>query len=117
MWFLFVAWRVLAILRERCQTAAGGSASSPRFVTSPQLPTPRVHSYELFIWYDDLQEGLELNTGDLHPTTSRPCWAYMHAKPDLRVLFEWRIAGSGSVITDVMQQLRVRRVKLSLKLK
>ena len=27
----------------------------------------------------------------------------MHAKPDLRVLLEWMIAGSGSVITDVMQ--------------
>ena len=27
----------------------------------------------------------------------------MHAKPDLRVLLEWMIAGSGSVITDVMR--------------
>jgi hypothetical protein len=26
----------------------------------------------------------------------------MHAKPDLRVLLEWMIAGSGSVITAVM---------------
>ena len=26
----------------------------------------------------------------------------MHAKPDLRVVLEWKIAGSGSVITDVM---------------
>ena len=26
----------------------------------------------------------------------------MHAKPDLRVFFEFEIAGSGSVITDVM---------------
>ena len=26
----------------------------------------------------------------------------MHAKPDLRVLLEWMIAGSGSVITDVI---------------
>ena len=27
----------------------------------------------------------------------------MHAKPDLRVLLKWMIAGSGSVITDVIQ--------------
>ena len=27
----------------------------------------------------------------------------MHAKPDLRVLLEWMIAGSGSVITDVIR--------------
>ena len=26
----------------------------------------------------------------------------MHAKPDLRVFLEWMIAGSGSVITDVI---------------
>ena len=26
----------------------------------------------------------------------------MHAKPDLRVFLNWMIAGSGSVITDVM---------------
>ena len=26
----------------------------------------------------------------------------MHAKPELRVFLEWMIAGSGSVITDVM---------------
>ena len=30
----------------------------------------------------------------------------MHAKPDLRVFLKWMIAGSGSVITDVIQ-LRV----------
>ena len=28
----------------------------------------------------------------------------MHAKPDLRVFLKWMIAGSGSVITDVIQQ-------------
>ena len=27
----------------------------------------------------------------------------MHAKPDLRVFLKWMIAGSGSVITDVIQ--------------
>ena len=27
----------------------------------------------------------------------------MHAKPDLRVVLEWTITGSGSVIADVMQ--------------
>ena len=27
----------------------------------------------------------------------------MHAKPDLRVVLEWKIAGSGSVIVDVIQ--------------
>ena len=26
----------------------------------------------------------------------------MHAKPDLRVFLKWMIAGSGSVITDVI---------------
>ena len=26
----------------------------------------------------------------------------MHAKPDLRVVLEWTIAGSGSVIADVI---------------
>jgi len=26
----------------------------------------------------------------------------MHAKPDLRVVLKWMIAGSGSVITDVI---------------
>ena len=26
----------------------------------------------------------------------------MHAKPDLRVVLEWTVAGSGSVIADVM---------------
>ena len=28
----------------------------------------------------------------------------MHAKPDLRVVLKWMIAGSGSVITDVSEQ-------------
>ena len=36
----------------------------------------------------------------------------MHAKPDLRVLLKWMIAGSGSVITDVIQ-LNLRRFALS----
>ena len=27
----------------------------------------------------------------------------MHAKPDLRLLLKWMIAGSGSVIADVVQ--------------
>ena len=27
----------------------------------------------------------------------------MHAKPDLRAFLKWKIAGSGSVITDVMR--------------
>ena len=27
----------------------------------------------------------------------------MHAKPDLRVVLKWMIAGSGSVITDVIR--------------
>jgi hypothetical protein len=27
----------------------------------------------------------------------------MHAKPDLRVFLKWMIAGSGSVITDVIR--------------
>jgi hypothetical protein len=26
----------------------------------------------------------------------------MHAKPDLRVILKWKIAGSGSVIADVI---------------
>ena len=26
----------------------------------------------------------------------------MHAKPDLRVVLKWKIAGSGSVIADVI---------------
>ena len=29
----------------------------------------------------------------------------MHAKPDLRVILEWMIAGSGSVIADVIRTL------------
>ena len=29
----------------------------------------------------------------------------MHAKPDLRVVLKWMIAGSGSVIADVIQLL------------
>ena len=46
-----------------------------------------------------------------------PCWGrkaitrdnnVMHAKPDLRVFLEWMIAGSGSVITDVMRLLDLR---------
>jgi hypothetical protein len=56
-------------------------ASFPRSVTLPQLPSPRVVSYELFIWYNaPLSKGLELNTRDFHPIRSRPCWAYMDAK-------------------------------------
>ena len=31
----------------------------------------------------------------------------MHAKPDLRVFLKWMIAGSGSVITDVIQRDRI----------
>jgi hypothetical protein len=31
------------------------------------------------------KEGLEQNTGDFHPTRSRPCWAYMHWSGGLRV--------------------------------
>ena len=33
----------------------------------------------------------------------------MHAKPDLRVVLEWVIAGSGSVITDVIPLRRNRQ--------
>ena len=33
----------------------------------------------------------------------------MHAKPDLRVFLEWMIAGSGSVITDVIWLTRIGR--------
>ena len=37
----------------------------------------------------------------------------MHAKPDLRVFLEWMIAGSGSVITDVMlSKLMIRNLTL-----
>ena len=32
----------------------------------------------------------------------------MHAKPDLRVFLKWRIAGSGSVIVDVIR-LKVKQ--------
>ena len=31
----------------------------------------------------------------------------MHAKPDLRVVLEWTIAGSGSVIADVITLKRI----------
>ena len=31
----------------------------------------------------------------------------MHAKPDLRVVLEWMIAGSGSVIADVIWLLKI----------
>ena len=32
----------------------------------------------------------------------------MHAKPDLRVVLKWTIAGSGSVITDVIPLMKIR---------
>ena len=41
----------------------------------------------------------------------------MHAKPDLRVFLKWMIAGSGSVITDVIplnQKLHVEHESLKL---
>ena len=34
----------------------------------------------------------------------------MHAKPDLRVFLKWMIAGSGSVITDVMSLPVIRKI-------
>ena len=37
----------------------------------------------------------------------------MHAKPDLRVLFEVEIAGSGSVITDVIHLGRMELLELA----
>ena len=38
----------------------------------------------------------------------------MHAKPDLRVALKWMIAGSGSVITDVIWLMKVLREILRL---
>ena len=35
-------------------------------------------------------------------TLTTPDNNVMHAKPDLRVFLKWMIAGSGSVITDVI---------------
>ena len=76
MWFLFVAWQVLARIwlttmswkshlsdsQRFVSLTAYSQASSPRSVTSPQLPSPRTNlCYELFIWYDDsLQKKPEL---------------------------------------------------------
>ena len=34
----------------------------------------------------------------------------MHAKPDLRVILEWTIAGSGSVIADVITLISVANI-------
>ena len=55
--FLFVTWWVLA---RRCPATynplayrSSSQASSPRFVASPQLPSPRTDFYELSIWYHD----------------------------------------------------------------
>ena len=36
----------------------------------------------------------------------------MHAKPDLRVLLKWMIAGSGSVITDVIPLMKLKQFSL-----
>ena len=35
----------------------------------------------------------------------------MHAKPDLRVILKWMIAGSGSVIADVMPLNKCRWIR------
>ena len=42
----------------------------------------------------------------------------MHAKPDLRVLLKWMIAGSGSVIADVIRlKLEVSPLNAAFKTK
>ena len=71
MSFLFVAWQVLA---EEVRVAVGqtrrlrtsSQASSPRFVTSPQLPSPRTQfEFGFYIWYTAPGfKSLELSTGD-----------------------------------------------------
>ena len=42
------------------------------------------------------------------PMATMPHNNVMHAKPDLRVFLKWMIAGSGSVITAVIQRRRLR---------
>ena len=39
----------------------------------------------------------------------------MHAKPDLRVFLKWMIAGSGSVITDVIQTQVIALMQIRLR--
>ena len=55
--------------------ATHSQASSPRVVTSPQLPSPGACFYDVFI-NELLKEIPKFDTGDLHPINSHPCRAY-----------------------------------------
>jgi hypothetical protein len=71
MWFLFVTWQVLARRSpggeyQTRRLRISSQASSPRFVTSPQLPSPRTQfEVRFYIWYHAPGfKLLELSTGD-----------------------------------------------------
>ena len=58
---------------------------------------------ELFIWYIDSRKKIEfkhkgLVLVGLHPTNSRPCWAYMHTKCSIERLDLCKVSYSHSVI-------------------
>jgi len=57
-------------------------ASSPRSVTSPQLPSSSTLSIGRFIWYTEFLETPSLVQGTFTPLQSRPCRAYPYdARP------------------------------------
>ena len=78
--FLFVAsqlWRECVRQRQIRPTLTHhiSQASFPRSITLPQLPSPCTSLRRKHLAYCLLIES-RFRTGDLHPTSSRPCWAY-----------------------------------------
>ena len=91
-----VSVRSLAALAGMCPAATNqadsyashSQASFPRSITLPQLPSPRT-SIDWLHWVYCLQINSRFRTGDLHPTSSRPCWAYRSTRAAVVRVLKW----------------------------
>ena len=92
--------RRLADLRSPSQ------ASSPRFVASPQLPSPRTVFVRLSFGMLTPRKKPELSTGDFHPTRSRPCWAYCNGGRELTFL-KWKLFAAAPLNRNVPRSWRL----------
>jgi hypothetical protein len=113
--FLFVAsqfWRecVRVAMVKPGVYAPHSQASSPRFVASPQLPSPRTSLRKKHLAYCLLTDS-RFRTGDLHPTSSRPCWAYRVHRNSVRAVPEVDVTSLHPVTLVVLASNRSCRAR------
>ena len=77
----------------------------PHGILLPHRSCPRLvlSTFVFYILVECLsKEETENKYRGLAPHKITPMSGVLHAKPDLRVFLKWKIAGSGSVIADVI---------------